>query len=313
MNDFIKKIQNKNISSLGKAFTLIESSREADQDKSHKLLNELLKNKKQSQIIAITGAPGVGKSSFIEYLGIELIKRGKSVAVLAVDPSSSQTGGSLLGDKTRMIELSKNENAFIRPTPSQSTYGGVAKRTYEGIILCEAAGFDIVLVETVGVGQSEYEVASMVDQVYLLMQPGLGDDLQGMKRGILESANGLIIHKADSNNLQAARRTMMEYQSAMDLFFEADKAPWAHMVSSIEKTGGNDILNEIESFFKNNSSLIEGRRRKQRLDWFKRLIEQSWKDELYQKYSDQISDYNLQINDSKILITQALSLLKNNW
>jgi LAO/AO transport system kinase len=203
--------------SLAKAITLIESSRPEDNKAAQTLLEKLLPHSGKSLRLGITGVPGVGKSTFIESFGLFLINKGHKVAVLAVDPSSPISGGSILGDKTRMEVLSQNENAFIRPSPSLGFLGGVAQKTRESILLCEAAGFDFVIVETVGVGQSEFDLADMVDFFLVLMLPNAGDELQGMKKGILELADAVIINKADGNFLPQANQTMAQYSSAMEL------------------------------------------------------------------------------------------------
>ncbi len=202
---------------LGRAITLVESSRVEDQAIARGLLGRLLPATGGALRVGVTGVPGVGKSTFIEGLGKRLTARGTKLAVLAVDPSSTLSGGSILGDKTRMQELARDPLAFVRPSPSRGSLGGVARRTREVILLCEAAGYDVVFVETVGVGQSETMVAGMVDFFLILMLPGAGDELQGIKRGILEMADMVAINKADGDNLQAAKRAKVEYARALRL------------------------------------------------------------------------------------------------
>ncbi|PIE37640.1 MAG: methylmalonyl Co-A mutase-associated GTPase MeaB, partial [Gammaproteobacteria bacterium] len=202
---------------LAKAITLIESKLPAHRQQSQEVLTEILPHSGNSIRIGITGVPGVGKSTFIEAFGLHLIEHGKRVAVLAVDPSSPLAGGSILGDKTRMEELSRREEAFIRPSPTEGALGGVAQKTRETLLLCEAAGYDVILVETVGVGQSEFQVAGMVDFFMVLMLPGGGDELQGIKKGIMELADALVINKADGPSEQLAETTRQHYQSAMRL------------------------------------------------------------------------------------------------
>jgi LAO/AO transport system kinase len=202
---------------LARAITLIESSAEADRREAALLLKTVLPKTGRSLRIAVTGAPGVGKSTFINVLGLHLIGRGHKIAVLAIDPTSPRSGGSILGDKTRMEELAKEQNAFIRPSPAGDHLGGVAHRTREALLLCEAAGFDVVVVETVGVGQSEVEVASMVDFVIVLVQPNAGDELQGIKRGIVEFADLIVVNKAEGESVAAAARAQAEYQGALRL------------------------------------------------------------------------------------------------
>jgi LAO/AO transport system kinase len=202
---------------LAKAITLIESKLESHRKESQLLLEQLLPKTGTSIRIGITGVPGVGKSTFIEALGLYLVAQGHKVAVLAVDPSSPLEGGSILGDKTRMELLSQEANAFIRPSPAGDSLGGVAQKTRETMLLCEAAGYDVILVETVGVGQSEYEVAGMVDFFMVLMLPNSGDELQGIKKGILELADALVINKADGESIGLAQQTCRNYASAMKL------------------------------------------------------------------------------------------------
>jgi LAO/AO transport system kinase len=261
--------------SLAKAITLVESSRPEDHITAQKLLEKILPHSGKSIRIGITGVPGVGKSTFIENFGLYLIDQGHKVAVLAVDPSSPISGGSILGDKTRMENLSQNENAFIRPTPSLGFLGGVAQKTRETIILCEAAGFNYVLVETVGVGQSEFEVADMVDFFLVLMLPNAGDELQGIKKGILELADAVIINKADGNSFGQASQTLAQYTSAMELM--RHDPHWKAQVlqcSALEKKNLDTIYLMIEKYKSNTSSsgyFLE-KRFSQNEKWFENLI-----------------------------------------
>ena len=202
---------------LAQAITLVESTRVQDREAAETLLAELLPETGRAMRIGISGAPGAGKSTFIEAFGTYLTGMGKRVAVLAVDPSSQRSGGSILGDKTRMEQLARDPGAFIRPSPSGTTLGGVARRTREALLLVEAAGFDVVLVETVGVGQSETAVAEMVDLFILLVNPGGGDDLQGIKRGVMELADLILVTKADGDLVAAANRAASDYQAALHL------------------------------------------------------------------------------------------------
>lgn len=212
-----EKLVGGNRRALAKAITLVESQKESHRAQAQTLLEQALPHSGSSIRIGISGTPGVGKSTFIEAFGKYLISQGKRVAVLAVDPSSPVAGGSILGDKTRMEELSREPNAYIRPSPSSGQLGGVAQKTRESMLMCEAAGFDVILVETVGVGQSEFEVAGMVDFFLVLMQPNAGDDLQGIKKGIMELANALVINKADGDGEVFARQAKRFYKNAMDL------------------------------------------------------------------------------------------------
>lgn len=235
---------------LAQAITLIESTRRDDQDKAQSLLAALLPRTGRSVRIGISGAPGVGKSTFIEAFGHHVIEAGHRAAVLAVDPSSKRGGGSLLGDKTRMSKLAKNPNAFIRPSPAGDTLGGVARRTREAMLACEAAGFDVVMVETVGVGQSETAVADMVDVFLLLLAPGGGDELQGLKKGIVELADILVVNKADGALVDAAARIQAEYTGALGLLRPAD-ARWNPKVlacSALENRDMGDIWQAIDDY-----------------------------------------------------------------
>ncbi len=218
MGDFsLETLLTGNRRSLAKAITLVESKLDSHREQAQDILEQVLPHAGNSIRIGITGVPGVGKSTFIEAFGLHLIEQGKRVAVLAVDPSSPIAGGSILGDKTRMEELSRREEAFIRPSPSEGALGGVAQKTRETMLLCEAAGYDVILVETVGVGQSEYQVAAMVDFFMVLMLPGGGDELQGIKKGILELADALVINKADGDSEKLADISRTHYTSAMNL------------------------------------------------------------------------------------------------
>ena len=229
---------------LSQAITLVESTRADHQQLARDLVEKCLPYSGNSIRVGITGVPGVGKSTFIEALGMHLLKEeGKKLAVLAIDPSSTRTKGSILGDKTRMEELSREENAFIRPTATGGSLGGVARRSYEAIVLCEAAGFDTIFVETVGVGQSETAVYHMVDFFLLLMLAGAGDELQGIKKGIMEMADAVVINKADGDNLDAARKAELEYRRALHLFPLAEDGWQARTAtcSSLEKKGMSEV------------------------------------------------------------------------
>lgn len=236
---------------LSKAITLVESSNAYDRAKALDLLDGIMPYTGEARRIAISGSPGVGKSTFIEAFGEHLISTGKRVAVLTIDPSSRLTGGSILGDKTRMPLLANNPQAYVRPTPSGSLLGGVARRSREVIALCEAAGFDNILIETVGVGQSETEAANMSDCYLLLLQPGSGDTLQGIKRGIMELADVLIVNKADGVLLSSARDSAAHYMRALSLMPE--RMPGWHcpvvLCSSTEKTGQDEISQNIDAYF----------------------------------------------------------------
>jgi len=260
---------------LAKAITLVESQRPIDRESSQALLNEVLPSTGNSLRIGITGVPGVGKSTFIEAFGQYLIAQGHRVAVLAVDPSSPIAGGSILGDKTRMEQLSRDERAFIRPSPAGSALGGVAHKTRESLLLCEAAGFDVVLVETVGVGQSEHLVSGMVDFFMVLMLPGGGDELQGIKKGILELADAIVINKADGASTTLAQTTRQHYQSAMHLLSHAGFwDPQVLTCSALRNEGIDAIWTMMSSYREQaltNGALAQ-KRSEQNLAWMQQLI-----------------------------------------
>jgi LAO/AO transport system kinase len=256
---------------LAKAITLVESSHPKDAPAAAQLVNAALPKSGRALRLGLSGAPGVGKSTFIEAFGTWLTKRGHRVAVLAVDPSSRRSGGSILGDKTRMVKLAQDPNAFIRPSPAGATLGGVARRTRETMLLVEAAGFDVVLVETVGVGQSETAVADMVDMFLVLVSPGGGDELQGIKRGIMELADLVIVTKADGDLNEAANRAAAEYRAALHLMrpkFEGWSAD-VRLVSSVEGRGIDAVWRDIETFRDNlqKTGVLDRQRSEQRIAW----------------------------------------------
>ncbi|MAB66147.1 MAG: methylmalonyl Co-A mutase-associated GTPase MeaB [Bacteroidetes bacterium] len=276
IDELAKGVQEGKRRHLAKAITLVESNREADQQTAQELISKV-RSVKETVRVGISGVPGVGKSTFIEALGNLLIEEGLKVAVLAVDPSSPATGGSILGDKTRMETLSSKDEAFIRPSPTSGTLGGVAKRTRESMMLCEAAGYDVILVETVGVGQSEFEVASMVDCFLVLMLPGAGDSLQGIKRGIMEIIDILVINKADGDQEKMAKNAVMEYQNAFHLLTPKYDGIGVEFltVSSIKKKRIDEAWEKIQGFISalKEKEIFEAQRKEQELNWFKRLVE----------------------------------------
>jgi len=240
-----------NRTALSAAITLVESQLSSDRKEANELIQRCLPHQKKSWRIGITGVPGVGKSTFIESFGKIILEKGLKLAVLAIDPSSNVTGGSILGDKTRMNWLSQQENVFIRPTATGNNLGGVARNTREAIILCEAAGYDVILIETVGVGQSETLVHSMIDFFLLLMLSGAGDELQGIKRGIMEMADAIVITKADGENLLKAKQARSQYANALHLF-PAKESQWiatSQICSSLQEEGLDEIWQTIEQFF----------------------------------------------------------------
>lgn len=271
----IQKLISGDRRSLAKAITLTESKLDSHRVEAQKLLEDILPHTGKSLRIGISGVPGVGKSTFIETFGLYLISLGKKVAVLAVDPSSPINGGSLLGDKTRMEVLSQQNEAFIRPSPASGSLGGVAGKTREAMLLCEASGYDIILVETVGVGQSEYEVASMVDFFMVLMLPNAGDELQGIKKGILELASSIIINKADGDSINLAKLSLSHYTNALRLVHPTSFwVPRVLSCSSLEKKGLEDIWKMIcdyQSEATKNGELLS-KRSVQNKKWMDKLI-----------------------------------------
>ncbi|KPA21540.1 putative GTPase [Shimia sp. SK013] len=247
--DLRDRILNQERRALARAITLVESAREDHRAQAAQLLDGLRGSGRQSLRIGLSGTPGVGKSTFIESFGMMLTAQGLRVAVLAVDPSSARSGGSILGDKTRMERLSRDKNAFIRPSPSQTHLGGVARRTREAVALCEAAGFDVVLIETVGVGQSETVVAEMSDLFLLLLAPAGGDELQGVKRGIMEMADLILVNKADGDLKSAAMRTCADYSGALRLLRkrpqDPEGFPKAMTVSALQEDGLSKTWEEL--------------------------------------------------------------------
>ena len=261
----ISGLLNGDIVSLSKAITIVESDNVKDISNSNKIISSCLKNRTNSIRIGITGVPGVGKSTFIEAFGNQLTEQGHKVAVLAIDPTSTVSRGSIMGDKTRMNTLVNNKKAFIRPSPASSHYGGVAKKTRESIILCEAAGYNIIIVETVGVGQNEISVSEMVDIFLLLKLSGAGDELQGIKRGIIEMADVIIINKADGDNIDESNKAMAEFSMALKLY-PTKKSNWVPKVlacSSINNSGIEPVWKLVLKYIsdtKDNKFFAENRK-----------------------------------------------------
>lgn len=275
---YIAGILNRDRRTLAKTITLIESSLPSDREAARRILEAIVPHTGKSLRVGITGTPGAGKSTFIESFGTMLTEKGYDVAVLAVDPSSPKTGGSILADKTRMCRLAVNEKAFIRPSPSKTTPGGVARKTREALLVCEAAGFGVVIVETVGVGQSEYSVASMVDFFLVLMVAGGGDELQGIKKGILELADAIAVNKADGDNIVRANRTRQDFATAIHLL-TAPGSVWTPPVvtcSAITMDGMEDIFKIILEHQKalTKSGEWEKKRRRQSRDWVSFLVQE---------------------------------------
>ena len=286
IEEYFNGVKSNNRSILSRAITLIESSKKSHQILAEKLIQKCLPHSGNSIRIGITGVPGVGKSTFIESFGKHITMQGHKLAVLAIDPSSQKSGGSILGDKTRMEELSSNPNAFIRPTASSGSLGGVARSTRETIILFETAGYDTIIVETVGVGQSETTVHSMVDCFLLLLLAGAGDELQGIKRGIMEMADIITINKADGDNIKSAQRAAAQVKNAIHLFPPTDNG-WITQIetcSAFENIGLDTIWDEIKSF--ENSTKLHGvfksKRQNQAVYWMHQTIKEQLENQFYQ-------------------------------
>ncbi len=269
---------------LARAITLLESTRADDHEAAEGVLAELMPHTGRAHRVGITGAPGVGKSTLIDALGTHLTQGGHKVAVLAVDPSSRVSGGSILGDKTRMNRLSRDPNAFVRPSPSSGTLGGVARQTREVSLLCEAAGYDVVLVETVGTGQSEATVARLVDSFVVLLLPGAGDELQGIKRGVLELADLLVVNKADGDRETRARLSAAQYRTATSYLRPLNPA-WKPPVLCASAVSGKGLAELWESLVKHKavqteSGAFEDRRRRQRVEWMWDTVEAQLRDQV---------------------------------
>ncbi|TDU34375.1 methylmalonyl-CoA mutase metallochaperone MeaB [Gelidibacter sediminis] len=283
--DLVEGILAKDLTALSRAITLVESTNPQHLKKANAIIQECLPYANNSVRIGITGVPGVGKSTFIETFGTFLTAKGKKVAVLAVDPSSTLSHGSILGDKTRMEDLVKDDNAFIRPSPSGSSLGGVARKSRETIILCEAAGFDTILIETVGVGQSETAVHSMVDFFLLLKITGAGDELQGIKRGIMEMADAIVINKADGDNLKRAKTAKVEFNRALHLYppKESGWQPKVLLASALKNEGIPEVWELINTYLElaKTSQYFDHKRKIQNKFWLLQTIEERLKSDFY--------------------------------
>ncbi len=308
-----ERILKGNRTALGQGITLLESTLTEHEKQAQKLLATCFPYSGKSIRVGITGIPGVGKSTFIEAFGRLLTRKGKKVAVLTIDPSSKQTQGSILGDKSRMHELSSNENAFIRPSPSSGILGGLGRKTRESIILCEAAGYDYILIETVGVGQSETTVSNLADFFLLLMIAGAGDELQGIKRGIMELADGLIINKADGKNITSAKNAALAYKRSLHLFpaMQNGWIPQVYTCSALENIGVEKIWSTITT---HDSQMITSgwkneNRDKQDVYWLKLAI----KEELgNKKYRSLIANGRIKILEKELKKGKSIhQLLKN--
>lgn len=313
VSEYVEGILKGNISILSQAVTLIESSKTEHQLIAQEVIEKCLPYTGNSVRIGITGVPGAGKSTSIDVFGMHLIKQHHRVAVLAIDPSSEVSKGSILGDKTRMERLSQDKNAFIRPSPSAGSLGGVARKTRETIILCEAAGFDRVIIETVGVGQSETAVHSMVDFFLLLQLAGTGDELQGIKRGIMEMADGIVINKADGNNIEKAKLAQNHFQNALHLF-PLPASGWAPKVltySGYYEIGIKEVWDMIDDYitFVKKNGYFDHRRNEQSKYWMYETINERLKSNFYnnEKVQIELKRYEQLILDSKISSFAAAS------
>ncbi|MFD2565338.1 methylmalonyl Co-A mutase-associated GTPase MeaB [Aquimarina rubra] len=304
--DLFEGIISKNTAALSKGITLVESTQKKHNKKAQQLIEKCLPHANNSIRIGITGVPGVGKSTFIEALGNILIKKDKKVAVLAVDPSSTISKGSILGDKTRMESLVRSPNAFIRPSPSGNSLGGVAQKTRESIILCEAAGYDVIIIETVGVGQSETAVHGMVDFFLLLKLAGAGDELQGIKRGIIEMADAIVINKADGDNLKRAREAKNQFRKALHLYplAESSWSPEVLMCSALKNDGIEEVWKLILQYIEVTAmnSYFEENRIRQNKFWLLQTIEEELKNSFYNhpKIKEALSEQIKAVQQHKI-------------
>ncbi|MCL4112446.1 UNVERIFIED_CONTAM: hypothetical protein GTU68_046972, partial [Idotea baltica] len=303
-DSLVAQILKSDITALSRAITLVESKNTSHIEKANSIIKSCLPHANKSVRIGITGVPGVGKSTFIEVFGKYLTGQGKRVAVLAIDPSSTLTKGSILGDKTRMEDLVKDKNAFIRPSPSGESLGGVARKTRETIILCEAAGFDSIIIETVGVGQSETAVHSMVDFFLLLKLAGAGDELQGIKRGIIEMADAIAINKADGENAKNAKLAKVEFNRALHLYPEKESSwiPKVTLCSALHNEGIDNIWSIIQDYIKltSDNDYLNTKRNEQNKFWLIQTIEEQLKTSFF--------------NDSKIKVElqNQLKLIETN-
>ena len=319
VDEFVDGIVKGNMTVLSQAVTLVESTKPEHQSVAQEVIEKCLPHSGKSVRIGISGVPGAGKSTSIDAFGLHVLEKGGKLAVLAIDPSSERTKGSILGDKTRMEKLSVHPNAFIRPSPSAGSLGGVARKTRESVLLCEAAGYDVVFIETVGVGQSETAVHSMSDFFLLLQISGAGDDLQGMKRGIMEMSDLIMINKADGNNIEKANMARAVYANALHLFppTESGWVPTALAASSIEKTGLEEVWAVIEKYF----NLVKGngyyshRRREQDRYWMYESINNSLKEMFYEnpKIEAALPDFERAVLEGKIDSFSAASELLNKY
>ncbi len=317
--EFIRGVVSGDRAILGRAITLVESNSPGHQKLAQQVLQELLPKSGGSIRIGITGVPGAGKSTLIETLGLRLVERGHRVAVTAVDPTSTVSGGSILGDKTRMERLSRDERAFIRPSPTGGTLGGVARKTRETILVFEAAGYDVILVETVGVGQSEITVRSMVDFFLLTLISGGGDELQGIKKGVIELADAVLVNKADGDNLQAARAARAEYDRALHWLRPATEG-WrarAHLASALTGDGVDDLWEVVRRFrdVTTSNGAFEARRREQARDWLRDMVEERVREQFFRHASvaEAMPELERRVMEGDLPATRAAWQLLELW
>ncbi len=310
-DDYVAGILSGNITVLSQAITLVESNNPAHYRQAQDIIERCLPHAGRSVRIGITGVPGAGKSTFIEAVGGMVTGLGHRLAVLAIDPSSERSGGSILGDKTRMESISANPDVFIRPSPSAGSLGGVARKSRETVVLCEAAGFDVVFIETVGVGQSETAVHSMVDMFMLLQISGAGDELQGIKRGIMEMADMVVITKAEGDNLRRAQLARRQFQNALMLFPtpESGWRPQVFTCSSVEGTGLEDVWTGVEeylSFIKTNGYYTSHRHRQNRY-WMYESINEALREGFYRnpRIEEALKDYEQQVLEDRVSSFEA--------
>jgi len=311
----VDKILKGERAAIAKAITLVESSRENDKQESKELISKLILNPGHSVRVGFSGSPGVGKSTFIESFGSYLVKKGFKLGILAIDPSSQLTGGSILGDKTRMSEISKNENTFIRSTPSRGSLGGVSFGTREAAIILDSAGYDFIFIETVGVGQSEIMAANLVDIFSLIVGPGSGDELQGIKKGITEYADIFIVNKADGDLKLQASKTASDYQSSLH-YLSASETSFSKkvlLVSSLEQTGMDDVTTTIQEIISINkkSGIFEKRRSDQLAYWIKEEVRNhiQQKVETGLKENDQFEEIIDSVSSGKETMHNAIDLI----
>lgn len=303
---------------LSRAITLTESHLARHRDKAQEVLQQLLPRTGKAMRIGISGVPGVGKSTFIEALGLKLINSGHRVAVLAIDPSSQRSGGSILGDKTRMAQLSLNENAYIRPSPTGGHLGGVTRVTRESLLLCEAAGFDVILVETVGVGQSETVVSEMVDCYLVLMLPGAGDELQGIKKGVLELADIIAVNKSDGDSINGAKHARNAYQRALSILQASGSwAPKAMCCSAVTGEGLDELWQTVRDHRRQliDTGEFVALREQQRVSWMWSIVDQMVRDSLHgqPELKPLITKTEFAVRHQKVTSLQAANALLRAW